>query len=196
MAVPCRTRCGDAASGCQRESRRRRRAARRDHRPADRGERRRSNASSQGRRGRETDSRGNRAVAGATQTRRSPRFHTGSGRSSLRSSLTALDVEDDSLEAVRIRLQILDDRVGDRLILISTKARRHQDDARVPCIRRDGVASEPEEVDDVPGDDRPAFARGVLQLCALLISNPGIGASWDDGRGFLYGVRSASGIAS
>lgn len=38
----------------------------------------------------------------------------------------------------------------------------------MPCIRRDGVASEPEEVDDVPGDDGPIFTRGVLELAAVL----------------------------
>src|SRR5439155_21833079 len=45
-----------------------------------------------------------------------------------------------------------------------TEARRHQHDARVPHVGGDGVMSEPEEVHDIPGDDRPAFARGVLEL--------------------------------
>ena len=83
--------------------------------------------------------------------------------------VTPLDVEHDALEPVRIRLHLLDDRVSDRLILVSTEARRYQDDARVLGVRRDGFTGESEEIDDVPRDNGPAFAGGVLQLRAVLL---------------------------
>ena len=63
-----------------------------------------------------------------------------------------------------IPAQVLDDRARELLVLVSAKARRDQDDARVGDVRRDSVVSEPEEVDDVPGDDRPPFAGGLLEL--------------------------------
>src|SRR5262249_49127087 len=77
-------------------------------------------------------------------------------------------VDDESLEPLRVGLELIDDRISDRLVLVSPKARRHQDDACVAGVRGHSVMSEPEEVDNVPGDDRPAFARGVPELGTVL----------------------------
>jgi len=82
--------------------------------------------------------------------------------------VTALHVKDDALKSMRIRLEILRDRVGDLLVLIAAEADWHQDDARVPRVRGDRVVSEPEEVDDVPCDDRAPLDRRELQLRTVL----------------------------
>lgn len=61
----------------------------------------------------------------------------------------------------------MDNGVGHRSMLVSPKARWDQYDAGVRCIGCDGVASEYEKVDDVPGHDRAVFARGVVELGAV-----------------------------
>src|SRR5437762_7830857 len=69
----------------------------------------------------------------------------------------AAKVEDETVEAAAIWLQGLDYRIRDRLELVSTKARRNQDDPCVLRVRRNGFMSKLDEVDDVRGDDRPPF---------------------------------------
>ncbi len=68
------------------------------------------------------------------------------------------------MQAGAVRLQRLQDRVGDRLKLVSTEARRDQDNPSMLGIRRDGVASKLDEVHDVRGDDGPPFPRRVGEL--------------------------------
>src|SRR5438093_398299 len=64
--------------------------------------------------------------------------------------LTALDVEHETAEAVAIRLQRFEDRVGDQRELVSTKTRRYQDDPRVLRIGRDGILVSAEVTHDFP----------------------------------------------
>src|SRR5688500_13360608 len=81
--------------------------------------------------------------------------------------LTAAYVEDEACE-VAIPLQRFNDRISNRRKLVSTKARRDEDDARVLGIRRDGFVSQLDEVDDVRSHDRPPFARRVGELRAVV----------------------------
>ena len=68
------------------------------------------------------------------------------------------------MQAGAVRLQRLQDSVSDRLKLVSTEARRDQDNPSMLGIRRDGVASKLDEVHDVRGDDGPPFPRRVGKL--------------------------------
>ena len=68
------------------------------------------------------------------------------------------------MEAAAIRLQGSDYRIRDRLELVSTKARRNQDDPRVLRIRCNSFMRKRDEIDDVRGDDRPSFSRRVGEL--------------------------------
>jgi len=61
----------------------------------------------------------------------------------------------------------LDDPVSYRSILVASKARRDQDNARVPRIRRDRFAREYEKVDDVSRHDRSGFSGCVIELSAV-----------------------------
>ena len=76
----------------------------------------------------------------------------------------ASKVEDETVEAAAIWLQGLEYRIRDRLELVSTKARRNQDDPRVLSIRRNAFMSKLDEINDVRGDDRPSFSRRVGEL--------------------------------
>lgn len=82
-------------------------------------------------------------------------------------SLSAPDVQDDTAEAMVIRLQYFEDSVGDRLELVSAKARRHQNYPRVLGVRRDSFLSNRDEVDNVRGDDRPPFPYCIGELVAV-----------------------------
>jgi len=82
--------------------------------------------------------------------------------------LTALNVEHETAEAVAIRLQRFEDRVGDHRELVSTKARRYQDDPRVLRVRRDSFVSELDEINDIRGNDRPSSARRVGELSTVV----------------------------
>jgi len=73
----------------------------------------------------------------------------------------AAQVEDDTVEAAAIWLRGLEYRIRNRLELVSTKARRNQDNPCVVRIRRNGFMSKLDEIDDVRGDDRPSFSRCV-----------------------------------
>ncbi len=89
--------------------------------------------------------------------------------------LTALDVEHETAEAVAIRLQRFEDRVGDHRELVSTKTRRYQDDPRVLRIGRDGVVSKLDELDlhrvkrTSPGY-RLSIASGVIAAFASILA--------------------------
>ena len=76
----------------------------------------------------------------------------------------AAKVEDETVEATAIWLQGLEDRIRDGLELVSTKARRNQDDPCVRRIRRNGLMSKLDEINDVRGDDRPSFSRCIGEL--------------------------------
>jgi len=73
----------------------------------------------------------------------------------------AAKVKDETVEAAAIWLQGLEYRIRNRLELVSTKARRNQDNPCVLRIRRNGFMSKLDEIDDVRGDDRPSFSRCV-----------------------------------
>jgi len=73
----------------------------------------------------------------------------------------AAKVEHETVEAAAIRLQGLEYRIRNHLELVSTKARRNQDDPWVLRIRRNSFMSKLDEIDDVRGDDRPSFSRCV-----------------------------------
>ena len=67
----------------------------------------------------------------------------------------------ETVEAAAIRLQGMEYRIRNRLELVSTKARRNQDDPWVLRIRRNSFMSKLDEIDDVRGDDRPSFSSCV-----------------------------------
>ena len=86
------------------------------------------------------------------------------GDSTCRADTSTLYVEDYAFDPGAVRREGFDDCVGDRLELVSTKTRGHQDDAGVPGIRRDGFVSQLDEIDDIRGHDRAAFASRVFEL--------------------------------
>ena len=82
--------------------------------------------------------------------------------------LSAPDVQDDTAEAMARRLQYFEDSVGDRLELVSAKARRNQNYPRVLGIRRNSFLSNRDEVDHVRGYDRPPFPYCIGELGAVV----------------------------
>ena len=75
------------------------------------------------------------------------------------------------MEAFGILPQHLVDPSRDRLELISTKARRDQDDASVLGVCRDCRASQDEKVDNVGGDYRASVFRGIRELSVIVELN-------------------------
>jgi hypothetical protein len=78
------------------------------------------------------------------------------------------DVDDHICETGRILLENTENRIGNRLELIPSEARGHEDDAGVFSVRRDGRGSQLHEVTDIGSDDRPPLLRGVGELRAVI----------------------------
>ena len=72
------------------------------------------------------------------------------------------------MEAATIRLHGLENRVRERLELVSPKARRNQDNPRVLGIRGDRFVSKLDEIDNVRGNDRRSFSRRVGELSPIV----------------------------
>lgn len=87
---------------------------------------------------------------------------------SLAAGSLAPDVDDQICETGWILLENTANRIGNRLELIPSEARGHEDDAGVFSVRRDGLGSQLNEVTDIGSDDRPLLLRGVGELRAVI----------------------------
>lgn len=70
-----------------------------------------------------------------------------------------------------MRLHGLHDGIRDRFKLISTKARRNENDPRMLGVGRDRLVGQLDEVNDIRGNDCPSISRCVGKLSPIVQLN-------------------------